>query len=119
MAVKRRKAEFVRRFAEAEGATPLGRHTAYFGGQDLGIPDGTDGQLAQVLPPGLMQKVREKVMRDSTLDQTIAADLEMVSKDHVNQTPGLVIESKGKRENIGTPPSFAVLKSYLDQLLRQ
>ena len=47
MAVKRRKAEFVRRFAEAEGATPLGRHTAYFGGQDLGIPDGTDGQRQQ------------------------------------------------------------------------
>jgi protein-disulfide isomerase len=78
-----------------------------------------DVQLAQVLPPGLMQKVREKVMNDSTLDHTIALDLEMVSKDRVNQTPSLVIESKGKRENIGPPPAFGVLKNYLDQLLRQ
>ena len=78
-----------------------------------------DFQVAQVLPPGLMQKVRERVMNDSTLDHTIAMDLEMVSKDHVNQTPSLVVESKGKRENIGPPPSFGVLKNYLDQLLRQ
>jgi protein-disulfide isomerase len=78
-----------------------------------------DAQLAQVLPPGVMQKVREKVMNDSTLDDTIAADLAMVSRDHVNQTPSLVIESKGRRENIGPPPSFGVLKNYLDQLLLQ
>jgi protein-disulfide isomerase len=78
-----------------------------------------DAQLAQVLPPGLMQKVREKVMDDPTLDRTIAVDFEMVSKDHINQTPSLVIESKGRRENISPPPSFGVLKNYLDQLLRQ
>jgi protein-disulfide isomerase len=78
-----------------------------------------DAQLAQVLPPGIMQKVRERVMNDSTLDHTVAADLGMVSKDHVNQTPSLVIDWNGKRENIGPPPSFGVLKNYLDQLLRQ
>ncbi len=78
-----------------------------------------DAQLAQVLAPGLMQKVRERVMNDSTLDHTIAADLEMAGKDHINQTPSLVVESKGKRENLSPPPSFGVLKNYLDQLLRQ
>jgi protein-disulfide isomerase len=78
-----------------------------------------DAQLAQVLTPGLMQRVREKVMNDATLDHTIAADFEMVSKDHINQTPSLVIESKGRRENLSPPPSFGVLKDYLDQLLRQ
>jgi protein-disulfide isomerase len=78
-----------------------------------------DAQLAQVLPPGLMEKVREKVMNDSTLDNTVAADLAMVSKDHINQTPSLVIESKGKRETLAPPPAFGVLKDYLDQLLRQ
>jgi protein-disulfide isomerase len=82
-----------------------------------------DAQLAQVLPPGLMQRVRERVMNDATLDhsildRTIAADLEMAGKDHINQTPSLVIESKGKRENLSPPPSFGVLKNYLDQLLR-
>ena len=78
-----------------------------------------DAQLAQVLPPGLMQRVRERVMNDATLERTIAGDFEMVSKDHVNQTPSPVIESKGRRENIGPPPSFGVLKNYLDQLLLQ
>jgi protein-disulfide isomerase len=78
-----------------------------------------DAQLVQVLPPGLMQKVREKVMNDATLNHTIAADLEMVTKDHINQTPSLVIESKGRRENLSPPPSFGVLKNYLDQLLKQ
>jgi protein-disulfide isomerase len=78
-----------------------------------------DAQLAQVLPAGLMEKVREKVMNDVSLDRTIAADFEMVSKDHINQTPSLVIESKGKRENLSPPPAFGVLKDYLDQLLRQ
>jgi protein-disulfide isomerase len=83
-----------------------------------------DAQLAQVLPPGLMQKVRARVMNDATLDhsildRTIAADLEMASRDHINQTPSLVVESKGKRENLSPPPAFGVLKNYLDQLLRQ
>ncbi len=78
-----------------------------------------DAQLAQVLSAGLMQKVRERVMNDSTLDHTIAVDLEMAGKDHINQTPSLVVESKGKRENLSPPPAFGVLKNYLDQLLRQ
>jgi protein-disulfide isomerase len=83
-----------------------------------------DAQLAQVLPPGLMQKVRERVMNDATpdhsiLDRTVAADLEMAAKDHINQTPSLVVEAKGKRENLSPPPAFSVLKNYLDQLLRQ
>jgi protein-disulfide isomerase len=83
-----------------------------------------DAQLAQVLPSGLMQKVRERVMNDATLDhsildRTIAVDLEMAGKDHINQTPSLVVEAKGKRENLSPPPAFGVLKNYLDQLLRQ
>jgi len=115
-------ARLAARYANAAGE--LGQYdravNQIFRTQDAWRENGNiDAQLAQVLPPGLMQKVREKVMRDSTLDQTIAADLEMVSKDHVNQTPSLVIESKGKRGNIGSPPSFGVLKDYLDQLLRE
>jgi hypothetical protein len=46
-------------------------------------------------------------------------DLEMAGKDHINQTPSLVVEAKGKRENLSPPPAFGVLKNYLDQLLRQ
>jgi protein-disulfide isomerase len=115
-------ARLAARYANAAGE--LGQYdlavNQIFRTQDAWRDNGNiDAQLGQVLPPGLMQKVREKIMNDSTLDYTIAADLEMVGKDRVNQTPSLVIDWKGKRENIGTPPSFAVLKSYLDQLLRQ
>jgi protein-disulfide isomerase len=117
-----RWAHLAARYANAAGE--LGQYdlavNQIFRTQDAWRDNGNiDAQLTQVLPPGLMQKVRERVMNDSTLDRTIAADLEMVSKDHVNQTPSLVIESKGKRENIGPPPPFGVLKNYLDQLLRE
>jgi protein-disulfide isomerase len=115
-------ARLAARYANAAGE--LGQYdlavNRIFATQDAWRDNGNiDAQLAQVLPPGVMQKVRERVMNDSTLDDTVDADLAMVSKDHVNQTPSLVIELKGKRENIGAPPSFAVLKSYLDQLLKQ
>ncbi len=117
-----RWAHLAARYANAAGE--LGQYdlavNRIFQTQDAWRDNGNiDAQLAQVLLPGVMQKVREKVMNDSTLDRTVAADLQMVSKDHINQTPSLVIESKGKRENISPPPAFGVLKNYLDQLLRQ
>jgi protein-disulfide isomerase len=79
--------------------------------------DGNVGaQLAAVLPPGVMQKVRDKVQNDPRLDETVTSDLGMVGKDHINQTPTLVIQSKRGRQVIAPVPSFDVLKSYLDQL---
>ena len=115
-------AKLAARYANAAGE--LGQYdlavSRIFQTQDAWRENGNiDAQLMHVLTPGLMQKVRERVMNDSTLDRTIAADLEMAGKDHINQTPSLVIESKGKRENLSPPPSFGVLKNYLDQLLRQ
>jgi hypothetical protein len=57
------------------------------------------------------------VRNDRKLDDSAAADLAMLNKDDVSQTPTLVIESKGKRQTLARVPSFSVLKSYLDQLL--
>lgn len=76
-----------------------------------------DAQLQTVLPPGVMQKVREMVAHEATLDDTVAADAAMGRIEQVRQTPSLVIESKGKRQTMAALP-FAVLKSYLDQLLQ-
>jgi predicted DsbA family dithiol-disulfide isomerase len=75
--------------------------------------------LAQVLPPALMRKVRELVRSDPKLDDSVAADMEMVRHDQINQTPTIVIVSKGTRQKIAPIPPYSVLKSYLDQVLQQ
>ena len=78
-----------------------------------------DTQLAQVLPPDVMRKVRDLVANDSHLDDSVAADLAMGAKDHLTQTPTLVIVAGGKRQTIAGAPPYSLLKSYLDQVLGQ
>ncbi len=112
-------ARLAARYANAAGE--LGQYdpavNQIFQTQNLWRDTGTiDGQLAQVLPPGVMQRVRNLVQHDSTLDETVAADLEIAAHDHINQTPSLVIEAKGGRVTLAPAPSFTVLKNYLDQL---
>lgn len=107
------------RYANAAGE--LGQYDAavnqIFQTQDLWRENGNiDAQLIQVLPPGVMQKVRDKVQHDAKLDDTVARDIAMAGKDHIDQTPSLVIESNGRRQTLPAPP-FAALKSYIEQLL--
>lgn len=77
-----------------------------------------DAQVAQVLAPGVLQKVRNPVRNDGTLDDTVTADVAMAMKDGIRQTPTIVVVSKGKRQAIASVPDFDLLKTYLDQLLR-
>lgn len=112
-------AKLAARYANAAGE--LGQYDAavaqIFRTQDAWRENGNiDAQLMLALPPGIMQKVRDMVQRDAKLDDTVVADLALAGKDHINQTPSLVIDFKGKRETLPAPP-FAALKSYLDQLL--
>ncbi len=112
-------AKLAARYANAAGE--MGQYDAaagqLFRTQDAWRENGNiDAQLMQVLPPGVMQRVREAVQRDAKLDDTVAADVAMGGKDHINQTPSLVIEINGKRQTLPAPP-FTALKSYLDQLL--
>jgi protein-disulfide isomerase len=78
-----------------------------------------DAMVAQVLPPDVMQGVRELLAHDAKLDETIAADLAMGHEDHLRQTPSLVVVSKGKRQLLPGTPSFSLLKSYIDQVLAE
>ncbi|HWE50191.1 MAG TPA: thioredoxin domain-containing protein [Bryobacteraceae bacterium] len=73
-----------------------------------------DAQLAKVLPPGVMQQVRSRIAGQR--DAGIAVDQGAGYRDALNQTPTLIIVSKGKREKVAPIPSFNILKSYLDQL---
>src|SRR5271165_5326884 len=76
-----------------------------------------DGEVAKVLPPGEMQKVRELVKSDSHLDDTVTSDVALGNQDRLNQTPTMVIVARGKRQKIDGVVPFAILKTYLDDLL--
>jgi protein-disulfide isomerase len=76
-----------------------------------------DAQVTQVLPPGVMQKVRQLVKSDARLDDTVTADVEMGRQDHLSGTPTVVVVANGKRQNLPSMPSFSLLKAYIEQLL--
>jgi protein-disulfide isomerase len=77
-----------------------------------------DAEVAKVVPPGAMQKIRELVKSDPRIDASISKDVSMaMSTDHVPSTPTLVIVTKsGKREldsNVMDVP-YNLFKTYLD-----
>ncbi len=81
-----------------------------------------DGELAKVLPPGAMQKVRELVKSDSHLDDTIKKDVDMaMNVDHVPSTPTIVVVAKGKRDVVSSimQMPYSIFKKYLDQKLAE
>lgn len=77
-----------------------------------------DAELAQVLPPVEMQKIRQLVNGDATLDDSVAADVAMGHEDQITSTPTLIVVKNGKREKISPLPSYELLKTYLDGLLK-
>jgi protein-disulfide isomerase len=76
-----------------------------------------DIQVAKVVPADKMAKIREMVKSDSHLDDTVTSDVAMGNQDKLTQTPTLVFVSHGKRTKIDGALPYAVLKSYLDQLI--
>lgn len=76
-----------------------------------------DAQVADVLAPEVMQKVREMVSGDPTLDDSVAADLAMARQEQVRATPSIVVVKHGQREVLSPLPSYGPLKSHLDGLL--
>jgi protein-disulfide isomerase len=114
-------ARLAARYANAAGR--LGYYDAaveqIFKTQGIWEKDGSiDRQLAAVLPPGVLQKVRDMAQSDATLDQTVTADLTMGQKDAINQTPSLVVVANGKRQVIAGVPAMGLLRSCVDDLLK-
>jgi len=93
----------------------------------VNAPDGrgtgdVDSEVAKVLPPGAMQKVRELVKSDPRIDASVAKDVNMaMNVDHVPSTPTLVVVAKGKRDVISTfmEMPYNIFKQYLDQKIAQ
>lgn len=77
-----------------------------------------DAQMAKMLPPAAMARVRQMAQSDKSLDALVEADLAMGAKDKINQTPSMVVVANGKRQMIVPIPSYPLLKSYLDDLLK-
>ncbi|HWD00538.1 MAG TPA: thioredoxin domain-containing protein [Candidatus Sulfopaludibacter sp.] len=108
------------RWANAAGA--IGRYDVVVGQifrtQAVWKLDGNlEPQIAQVLTPDEMQKVRATVGSAAYVDNTVDGDLASAGADHVSQTPTLVIVAGGQRRPIQGVPQFATLKAYLDGLL--
>ncbi len=86
--------------------------------QDWEKDGSIDAHMAKLLPPAAMQKVRQLVANDRTLDETIAADVAMAMKDKINQTPSMIVVARGRRQLVVPIPSMGLLKSYIDDLLK-
>lgn len=109
------------RYANAAGE--LGHYdevvTQLFSHQDAWAANGNvDASVAQVLPPGTMQQVRALVEHSTRLDDTVASDLAVVARERINRTPTLVFIHNGNRQTVDGPPSFTVLKAFVEQLLK-
>jgi protein-disulfide isomerase len=76
-----------------------------------------DGEVAKVVPPGAMQKIRDLVKNDTHLDDSVTSDVALANQDRLTQTPTLIIVSHGKRNKIDGMVPYTILKSYFDQLL--
>jgi protein-disulfide isomerase len=76
-----------------------------------------DAQVAEVLPPDTMQKVRELVNGDARLEDIVIADIAMARQDQIRATPSIVVVKDGHREVLSPLPSYELLRSYLDGLL--
>ena len=78
-----------------------------------------DASVSKVVPAETMRKIRGLVGSDSRLDATVASDMSMVMKDGIDQTPTVVFVYKGVRSKVTGIESFALLKAYLDELVRK
>jgi protein-disulfide isomerase len=115
-----RYAKLAARYANAAGQA--GQYdiavNRLFETQNIWGADGDiEGQLAPVLPPAVMLRVRNMVEHDQGLDEMVAADQAMGVSDKLRATPTLVVVWKGNRQVISPIPSYVLLKSYFDELL--
>jgi len=76
-----------------------------------------DAEVAKVLPPGEMQKVRDLVKNDMHLDDTVTADVALGQQIPLAETPTMLLIYKGKRDKVSGALPYNVMKSYLDQIL--
>jgi protein-disulfide isomerase len=108
-------ADLAARFVNAAGQ--LGYYPAamqaIFDSQSIWSKNGDlDAQLARILPPDVMKKVRVLVAQETNVADTIAA-----GQDHLNRTPSIVAVVKGKREILPGDLTFDRIKAHLESVI--
>ncbi|MBI1738191.1 MAG: thioredoxin domain-containing protein [Acidobacteria bacterium] len=92
---------------------------ALFDKQAAWTADGNiDGVVASALTPAEMNQVR-KLVRSGTLDAGIDKDLALGTQFRVTQTPTTIITYKGQTYPVVGVVSYNMLKTFLEQLLKQ
>ena len=92
---------------------------ALFEKQAAWTADGNvDGTVAAVLTPGEMNRVR-KLVNSGTLEAGIDKDLALGMEFRVTQTPTTIITYKGTNYPVVGVVSYNMMKTFLEQLLRQ
>lgn len=91
---------------------------ALFSKQDVWEKDGSvDAVVAAVLTPAEIVKVR-KLVKSGQLDAEIESDIARGKNYAVNQTPTMVITSRGQTYPIASVVTYDLLRNFLDQLLK-
>jgi protein-disulfide isomerase len=113
-------ARLAARYANAAGM--IGKYDVafdrLFATQSLWHLDGDpESQLATVLSPDDMEKLKKLIGESPEPDESIMRDAAAAADDHIDQTPAIVIVGKGRRRKIAGPITFPAMKSYLDELL--
>lgn len=92
---------------------------ALFDKQAAWTADGNiDGVVAAVLTPAEMKRVR-LLVRGGTLDAGIDKDVALGTQFRVSQTPTTIITYKGQTYPVVGVVSYSMLKTFLEQLLKQ
>jgi protein-disulfide isomerase len=106
-------AKLAARYANAAGE--LGQYEAVFNRlfetqAEWGANGKIEAAIAPVLTPGALSKIRELVVNDPRLDDSV--------DEPINQTPTLIVVVNGQRHKLAGAPTFGVLSAYLEELLK-
>jgi protein-disulfide isomerase len=115
---RHRYALMAARYANAAGEAGYYQAAAQglFRTQAVWSADGNiDGQVARVVPPGAMEKVRALANGDPAVEDSIKADEAAGREDHVERTPTLVCNHQA----LTGPLGFVEIQPQIDRLLGQ
>jgi protein-disulfide isomerase len=87
--------------------------------KDWSVSGNLDPVIAAIVPPAKMNDLRKRLVSDAALDSGLAADMEMVRRDGITQTPTLVFVTNGTRTKVPGNQPYALLAQYLNEMLKR
>jgi protein-disulfide isomerase len=87
--------------------------------KEWSVSGNLDPAVAAIVPSEKMTDVRKRLVNDAALDSGLAADMEMVHRDEITQTPTLVFVTNGTRTKVAGNQSYTLLAQFLDEMLKR